>query len=116
MDRTRFEHHLSSPQGRGRVPHRGFTGTAGGGSCCDEVSVSLSVEGDRVLDAGFVADGCGSAHAAGSAAVALSRGQTILEAGRIGLRGIAEELGGLSPGKLHAAELAADALHRALGA
>ncbi len=116
VDRTRFEHHLSSPQGRGRVPPRGFTGTAGGGSCCDEVSVSLSVEGDRVLDAGFVADGCGSAHAAGSAAVALSRGQTILEAGRIGPREIAEELGGLSPGKLHAAELAADALHRALGA
>ncbi|MDQ6775036.1 MAG: tRNA 2-thiouridine(34) synthase MnmA, partial [Actinomycetota bacterium] len=31
-------------------------------------------------------------------------------------REIAAELGGLSPGKLHAAELAADALHRALGA
>ena len=29
---------------------------------------------------------------------------------------IAAELGGLSPGKLHAADLAADALHRALGA
>ena len=33
-----------------------------------------------------------------------------------GPREIAAELGGLSPGKLHAAELAADALHRALGA
>ena len=31
------------------------------------------------------------------------------------MRAIAEELGGLSPGKLHAADLAADALHRALG-
>ena len=29
---------------------------------------------------------------------------------------IAAELGGLSVGKLHAADLAADALHRALGA
>src|SRR5207245_498236 len=34
---------------------------------------------------------------------------------RVGAREIAGELGGLSPGKLHAAELAADALHRALG-
>ena len=33
-----------------------------------------------------------------------------------GRTAIAAELGGLSPGKLHAAELAADALHRALGA
>jgi len=32
------------------------------------------------------------------------------------VREIADELGGLSPGKLHAGELAADALHRALGA
>jgi tRNA-specific 2-thiouridylase len=40
----------------------------------------------------------------------------VLEAARIGTRQIAAELGGLSPGKLHAAELAADALARALGA
>src|SRR6202012_1958790 len=33
----------------------------------------------------------------------------------IGAHDIADELGGLSPGKLHAAELAADALARALG-
>jgi tRNA-specific 2-thiouridylase len=116
MDSTRFEHHLSSPQGRGRVPAGGFTGSAGGGACCDEVSLSLSVEGEQVLEAGFAAEGCGSAHAAGSAAVSLVRGRTVLEVGRIGTREIAEELGGLSPGKLHAAELAADALHRALGA
>jgi tRNA-uridine 2-sulfurtransferase len=116
MDSTRFEHHLSSPQGRGRVPPGGFTGTAGGGACCDQVSLSLSVEGDHVIDVGFAADGCGSAHAAGSAAVSLARGRTILEVGRVGMREIAEELGGLSPGKLHAAELADDALHRALGA
>jgi tRNA-specific 2-thiouridylase len=48
--------------------------------------------------------------------VSLLRGAPLLEAARIGARDIAEELGGLAPGKLHAAELAADALHRALGA
>ena len=40
----------------------------------------------------------------------------MLDAARIGTAEIAAELGGLSPGKLHAAELAADALHVALGA
>ena len=68
-----------------------------------------------VTDAGFDADGCGSAHAAGSAAVTLVRGPPMLDAARIGTTEIAAELGGLSPGKLHAAELAADALARALG-
>jgi tRNA-specific 2-thiouridylase len=43
------------------------------------------------------------------------RGQPLLAAARVGAREIADELGGLSPGKLHAAELAADALARALG-
>ena len=44
------------------------------------------------------------------------RGRPLLEAARVGAGAIAAELGGLSPGKLHAADLAADALHRALGA
>ena len=39
----------------------------------------------------------------------------MLDAARIGPREIQAELGGLSPGKLHAAELASDALARALG-
>jgi tRNA-specific 2-thiouridylase len=54
--------------------------------------------------------------AAGSAVVALVRGAPVLDAARIGSAEVAEELGGLSPGKHHAADLAADALHMALGA
>ena len=78
--------------------------------------ISVAVDGDRVADAGFDASGCGAAQAAGSAVVALVRGRPLLEAARVGVHDVADELGGLSPGKLHAAELAADALHRALGA
>jgi tRNA-specific 2-thiouridylase len=115
MDLLAFEHHLTSPQGAGHVPDAAVTVTAGGGSCCDEISFSVAVSGDRVTDAGFSAHGCGSAHAAGSAAVELVRGAAVLDAARIGTAQIAGELGGLSPGKLHAAELAADALARALG-
>ena len=43
-------------------------------------------------------------------------GRTVLDAARIGPREIAAELGGLSLGKLHAAEVAGDALARSLGA
>ncbi|MHB8658493.1 MAG: tRNA 2-thiouridine(34) synthase MnmA [Solirubrobacteraceae bacterium] len=116
MDRVAFEHHLTSPQGRGRTPDAAFSATTGGGSCCDRIRLSLSVDGERVTDAGFEAHGCGSATAAASAAVTLVRECTLLGAARIGAAAITAELGGLSPGKLHAAELAADALARALGA
>ncbi len=69
-----------------------------------------------MIDAGFDAHGCGAVTAAGSAAVTLVRGSTVLDAARVGAAEIAAELGGLSPGKLHAAEVAADALARSLGA
>jgi tRNA-uridine 2-sulfurtransferase len=116
MDPIAFEHHLTSPQGRRRMPVDGFTATVGGFACCDEIEVSISVQGDRVTGAGFDARGCGASTAAGSAAVTLVRDTSVLDAARIGPAEIAAELGGLSPAKLHAAELAADALARALGA
>jgi tRNA-specific 2-thiouridylase len=53
--------------------------------------------------------------AAASAAVSLVRGTPLLDGARVGAHEIADELGGLSPGKFHAADLAADALARALG-
>jgi tRNA-uridine 2-sulfurtransferase len=116
MDALAFEHHLTSPQGRGHRPARAAEATAGGYACGDEITLRITVEGDRVVDAGFDARGCGASTAAASVAVALARHTPILTAARIGAHDIARELGGLSPGKLHAAELAADALARALGA
>jgi tRNA-specific 2-thiouridylase len=114
VDSTAFEHHLTSPQGYRREAT--FTAEVGGFQCCDRVRLAVTVEGDRVTDAGFDAEGCGAAMAAGSAAVTLARGRFVLDVARIGAADIAAELGGLSPGKLHAAELASDALARALGA
>ncbi len=116
MDTLAFEHHLTSPQGQGRILRGGFTATAGGAACRDAIEISLAVSGDRIVDAGFVARGCGAVTAAGSAAVTLVRGIDVLGAGRIGGLEIAGELGGLSEAKQHAAELAGEALARALGA
>jgi tRNA-specific 2-thiouridylase len=111
--------HLERPLARGHTPTGACTGAAGGAACGDLIRLSvaldpLSADG-RILDAGFDASGCGAAIAAGSATVALVRGQTLFAAARVGAREISQELGGLSPAKRHAAELAADALHRALG-
>ncbi len=111
--------HLERPVGQGHTPVDACTGAAGGAACGDLIRISLSVDPTdpegRIVDAGFDASGCGAAIAAGSATVELVRGGSLLDAAKLGAEEIAEELGGLSPAKRHAAELAADALHRALG-
>jgi tRNA-specific 2-thiouridylase len=98
------------------VPPGSHAGAAGGAVCGDLVRIDVAVAGERVADAGFEASGCGATIAAASATVELVRGAPLLAAARIGSAQVAAEVGGLSAGKLHAADLAADALHRALGA
>src|SRR5437764_203445 len=111
-----LDDHLDAPRGRGRLAGAPHTGAAGGAACGDLVRVSLRVEGDRVADAGFDAHGCAAAQAAGSAVVELALGESLLGAARISPEAIADALGGLSPVRMHAAELASDAFHLALGA
>ncbi|HEY2142491.1 MAG TPA: iron-sulfur cluster assembly scaffold protein [Solirubrobacteraceae bacterium] len=111
--------HLERPLARGHVPVDACTGAAGGAACGDLVRISVALDPDSpdglIADAGFDASGCGAVVAAGSATVGLVRGMPLLSAAAIGAGRIADELGGLSVAKQHAAELAADALHRALG-
>jgi tRNA-specific 2-thiouridylase len=116
MPDERLEDHLRFPRGRGREPAGGASGAAGAVACGDVVRLSVAVRDGRVAGAGFDASGCGTLLAAASAAVELVDGADVLDAARVGAREVAGALGGLSPGKLHAADLAADALARALGA
>ena len=107
--------HLAFPRGLGALARAPHTGAAGGAACGDLIRVSVRVEGDRVAAAGFQAEGCAAARAAGSAVVDLVEGEPVLAAAALTPAAVADELGGLSPAAAHAAELAADALHRALG-
>jgi tRNA-specific 2-thiouridylase len=118
MDDARhaFEGHLTGPRGRGALADAPHAGAAGGAACGDLVRVAVRVVDGVVVEAGFDASGCGAVMAAGSAVVELVSGSDFLDAARIGPNDIDKELGGLLPSKAHAATLAADALHRALGA
>jgi tRNA-uridine 2-sulfurtransferase len=107
--------HLSDPRGRGALTQAPHSGAAGGAVCGDLVKVAVRVEQDRLAEAGFDASGCAAVQAAGSAVVELVEGRPLLEAARVTADDVAAELGGLLPDARHAAELAADALHRAVG-
>ncbi|HEY1595080.1 MAG TPA: tRNA 2-thiouridine(34) synthase MnmA [Thermoleophilaceae bacterium] len=115
-DSTQLADHLMAPRGQGRLSDSPHSGAAGGAACGDLVRIAVRVEGERVAEAGFAASGCAAARAAASAVVELIEGESFLTAARLTAEDVSEALGGLSPASRHAAELTADACHRALGA
>src|SRR5919107_1588419 len=111
-----FAEHLNAPTGQGALKNHPHSGAAGGAPCGDLVRIAVRIENDLVTEAGFDAEGCGALTAAASAVVEGIEGRPFLDACRWGASEVAGALGGLTPPKRHAAELVADALHRALGA
>ena len=111
-----LEHYLAQTARCGPAQPGAYSGAAGGAPCGDLIRISLSADDGRVREVSFDAEGCAIARAAAAAAAELADGQPVLDAARIGELDIARELGGLSTAASHAAELAADALHRALTA
>ena len=112
----RFEEHLRYPVGLGYRPDAAHDGSAGGAACGDLIRFSVAVLPDGTVDAGFDAEGCGALTAAASAVCEAAVGTPVLGAATISPRLVADARGGLSAGKWHAADLATDAFHRALGA
>ena len=115
LDLSPLQEHLTAPHRRGGLAGAPHSGAAGGAACGDLVRVSVRIAGDRVAEAGFEAHGCAAARAAGSAVAELVEGEHVLDAARTDPARVAAALGGLAPAHAHAAALASEALHRALG-
>jgi len=116
MDRELFDHFLRDDTRRGPTPDDAFTGAAGGAACGDLSRLSLTVDGGRIASVTFDTEGCGATRAATAAVAEAIEGATVLEAARVSVDDAEGLLGGLAPAKRHAAQLATDALHRALSA
>jgi tRNA-uridine 2-sulfurtransferase len=101
---------------RGPSPHGAHDGSAGGSACGDLVRVSLLVRDGSVTKATFDAEGCAALSACAAAVCEAVEGEPVLAAASLGADEIAGLVGGLSPQGRHAAELAGDALGRALAA
>ncbi|HEU4944667.1 MAG TPA: tRNA 2-thiouridine(34) synthase MnmA [Solirubrobacterales bacterium] len=109
-----FEAYLRDESRVGPAEDGAFTGAAGGAACGDLSRVSLVVEEGSIARVSFDAEGCGATRAATAAVAEMVEGAAVLDAARIGTDEVDEAIGGLTPAKRHAAQLAADALHRAL--
>jgi tRNA-specific 2-thiouridylase len=116
MDRELFEHYLSDRSRRGPAGAEAFSGAAGGAACGDLSRISFAVEDGRLTNVTFDAEGCGAMEAATAAVAETIDGATVLEAALLSIDDAEALLGGLTPAKRHAAQLATDALHRGLSA
>jgi tRNA-specific 2-thiouridylase len=109
-----FDYYLRDASRRAAAPEGSHSGAAGGAPCRDLIRISIGLEGGRIAAARFDTEGCSATRAAGAALAELVEGRTVLHAAALRPEDVSEALGGLSPQGRHAAELAADALHRAL--
>jgi tRNA-specific 2-thiouridylase len=116
VDPEALQHYLADGSRRGPAPDGAHSGSAGGAPCGDLVRVSLLIREGRIAQVTHEAEGCAVSRAAAAATGELVEGAGVLEAAALGPADVAAELGGLAASHRHAAELAADALHRALSA
>jgi len=114
VERELFEHYLTDESRRGPAADGAFTGAAGGAACGDLSRISFTVADGRIKNPTFDAEGCGATKAATAAVAETIDGAPVLDAALIDIDTVDAAIGGLTPAKRHAAQLATDALHRAL--
>lgn len=95
---------LAGAHGMGRVT----------GTCGDTIEISLCVDAERIIDAAFFSDGCGSSQVCASVAVELALGKSLDAAYDIAEADILALLPGFPENERHCAHLAAKALGAAL--
>ncbi len=102
-----------SPQVRELIEHRENMGyfenpDARGifqGCCGDSMQIDLRLEGDTILEARFLVDGCGATIACGSMLTRMIRMKTLDEANQIAPEDLLDALGGLPGYHRHCAHL-----------
>jgi nitrogen fixation NifU-like protein len=106
--------HFRNPRNMGAIKDADGIGEVGNPTCGDMMRITIKVKDDVLEDVKFQTLGCGAAVATSSMVTELAIGKTLAEAMEISNKGVAEELGGLPPAKMHCSNLAADGLHAAI--
>lgn len=106
--------HARNPRNLGPLPDANARGYQMNPVCGDTLALALRVEGDRVAEARFQAEGCTASVAASSVLTEMLRGMTVERALELTHDDIAEAVGGLPASKLHSAALVIDGLRRAI--
>ena len=84
------------------------------GTCGDTMEIYLRIRDEKIQEASFYTDGCGSSVACGSVVAELATGKDLDNAAQIGGDTVLEALGALPEEERHCAYLAAEALQAAI--
>ncbi len=106
--------HFQNPRNVGEIKDADGMGEIGNPVCGDMMTFYIKVKDNVIEDVKFKTFGCGAAIAVSSMVSEMAKGKTLDEAMQITNAGVAKELGGLPPNKMHCSNLGADALHKAI--
>ena len=84
------------------------------GPCGDTMKVTLKVENGRVVDIGFLTNGCGTSIACGSMLTKMVQGKTLKEVSLVTSEKLNNALDGLPENHVHCTVLAVNTLKKAL--
>jgi nitrogen fixation protein NifU and related proteins len=102
--------HFQNPRNAGEVANPDASVELENPACGDVLRLTVRMEGDRIAEIRFLAQGCVAAVGCASAMTALAFGKSLVEAGRLRREEIVEAVGGLPTESSHASHLAMDAL------
>ena len=105
VSELQFSGHLKN------APHQGESATP---VCGDVTRFELNIQNNQVIACRFLANGCAASIAAAAALAELCQNQSIERCRRISRTDLLLNLGQLPPHKIHAVQLALDALKKAL--
>jgi nitrogen fixation protein NifU and related proteins len=106
--------HFERPRNAGEVADPDASIQIENPVCGDLLKLTLKLAGDRIEEIRFLAKGCVSSIACGSALTELVRGRTVATARELGNEQLVGSIGMLPPASSHASHLALDALAAAL--
>jgi nitrogen fixation NifU-like protein len=106
--------YFENPRCAGEIENADAVAEVSNPVCGDVMKIWLKLDGRRIVDARFKAQGCSAAIATSSYATELVIGMDLARARGITKEEIAEALGGLPASKMHCSVLAADAVRKAL--
>ncbi len=112
--RSRILDHLERPRHPGRIPEADGESEAVNPACGDRVFISLRLDGDRILEARFLAEGCPETLASASALMERIPGLSASDLEALGEEDLSGWLGGLPGDRRHAAEVALRAARQAM--
>src|SRR6201982_4182471 len=107
--------YFQNPRCVGEIPDANAVAEVANPVCGDVMKLWVKVNGGRIQDAKFKAQGCSAAIATSSYATEMLIGMNVADARQITKEQIADALGGLPTSKIHCSVLASDAIKKVLG-